>query len=90
MSAHFPLRGFLTRLIESRRDPCERLDALHRDMLVTKRAIHEALDHLAARHGIAKADVEHTFESYIDDLLGDVVFHAESNIQREIDADEWS
>ena len=76
MSTQLPLPASWA-VFESRRDPRERLTALHRDMALTRAKIRDALDELAAKHGVSKRDVTYAKEGYADNLLGDVVYNIE-------------
>jgi hypothetical protein len=72
----------------SYRDAREHLDALRRDINGTKAAIRDALDALAERHGISPKDVDDAMAGYADDLLSDVVYSVENQIEREIEDGE--
>ena len=82
---HSPLTG--QAVFESRRDPRDRLTALQRDSAVARAKIREALDELAAKHGIPKRDVTYAMEGYADNLLGDVVYNVERAIEHEIEGE---
>jgi hypothetical protein len=73
---------------QSRRDPRDRLEALHRDVSETKAVIRSALDELAARHGIAPKDIAYAMDGYVDDMLTDAVYNAERELEREIEGEE--
>ena len=74
--------------IESRREPLERLDALRHDVTETKARIREALDELAARHGIRASDIAYAMEGYADDLLSDAIYNVERELEQEIEAED--
>jgi len=72
---------------QSRRDPRDRLDVLHRDAGETKAQIRDVLDQLAARHGITAKDIEYAMAG-IDDVLGDAIYSVERDLEREIEGDD--
>jgi hypothetical protein len=72
---------------QSRRDPRDRLDALRRDALQAKTAIREALEALAARHDIAPKDIDYAMAG-ADDMLADVIYNVERELEREIEGEE--
>ena len=72
-------------VFESRRDPRDRLIALRRDMAVARDKIREALQELADRQHIAPKDVTYAMEGYADDLLSDLVYSVERELQHEIE-----
>jgi hypothetical protein len=72
-------------MLETRRDPRERLADLRRDMAATRITIREALDELAQRHGIAERDVAYAMDGYADNLLSDTVYSIERDIEHEIE-----
>jgi hypothetical protein len=60
---------------------------LQRDVATTRARQRELLDALADRHGIARRDVTHAMHGYLDDLLADVVYARQREIEREIEAE---
>jgi hypothetical protein len=72
-------------VFESRRDPRDRLIELRRDMAAARNKIREALQELADRQHIAPKDVTYAMEGYTDDLLSDLVYHVERELQHEIE-----
>ena len=66
------------------RDPAEELDRLKRDVVEARAAIRLVLDGVADRHGIRTVEVTRAMGS-VDDLLGDLVGDAESELVREIE-----
>ena len=87
MGTQLPLPARWAFAGQSRRDPRERLAALRRDATETKAAIREALDALAARHGIASKDIEYAMAS-ADDMLADAIYTVERELEREIEGEE--
>ena len=84
MSTQLPLPASWA-VFESRRDPRDRLAALHRDMAISRAQIREALDELAVKHGVSKRDVTYAMEGYAENLLSDVVYNVERAIAHEIE-----
>jgi len=73
-------------MLESRRgDARRRLDALRRDVLITKAAIRSAMDSLANRHGIPRRDIDYAVEGYADDMLSDAIYNVERGLERELE-----
>ena len=72
-------------VFESRRDPRERVIALRQDMAVARNKIREVLQELADRQAIAPKDVTYAMEGYADDLLSDLVYTIERDLQHEIE-----
>jgi hypothetical protein len=73
---------------ESRRNPRDRLDQLHRDALDTKNEIRAALDRLAERHRIAAKDVAYAIDGYADNLLDDTIHNLKRELEREIEDED--
>ena len=74
--------------IESRRDPRDRLASLQDDLAGAKAAIKAVLEGVAARHGITARDVNEAIEGYADDMLSDMIFHVERDLEREIEGEQ--
>ena len=87
MVVQLPLPAQWARL-ESRRNPRDQLDQLHRDAIETKAEIRAALDRLATRHGISAKDVAYAMDGYADNLLGDAIYNLERNLEREIEDED--
>jgi hypothetical protein len=75
-------------LLETRRDPRDRLEALHKDVLVAKAEIREVLDRLAERHGISARDITYSMDGYADDMLSDATYGLSSELEREAEAQD--
>jgi hypothetical protein len=72
-------------MVESRRDPHERLAKLRRDVEGTKASIRAAVQQLADRHGIAPRDVTYAMEGYADSLLSEVVYNLQRKLEHELE-----
>lgn len=70
----------------SQDDPSDRLDRLRRDVLDAKVELRSALERLAEKHGISARDVNKAITGYADDMLSDLVYELESELNREIEA----
>jgi len=46
------------------------------------------LEGVAARHGITARDVNEAIEGYADDMLSDMIFHVERDLEREIEGEQ--
>jgi hypothetical protein len=68
---------------ESGLDPRERLDRLHRDMREAKVDLREVLERLAAKHGIAQRDVSYALDGYADDMLSDLAYGLERDLEHQ-------
>lgn len=69
-----------------RGDPRDRLDRLRRDVLDTKVELRSVLERLAGKHGILMREVSRAIAGYADDMLSDLVYELESELNREIEA----
>ena len=89
MSIQLPLPGRWAS-VESRRDPRDRLIALQDDIAGAKAAIKTVMGGVAERHGITARDVQEAIEGYADDMLADMIFHVERDLEREIEGEGTS
>ena len=87
MSVQLPLPARWAH-IESRREPLDRLATLQDDLAGAKAAIKAVLEGVAARHGITARDVNEAIEGYADDMLSDMIFHVERDLEREIEGEQ--
>lgn len=67
---------------ESSLDPRERLERLHRDMRETKAELRDVLERLANKHGIPQRDVTYAIDGYADDMLSDLVYGVERDLEQ--------
>lgn len=74
-----------TQARESRPDSRQRLEQLHRDMRETKAELREVLERLAAKHGIAQKDVSYAIDGYADDMLSDLVYGLERDLEHQVE-----
>jgi hypothetical protein len=72
--------------LEGRRDPKERLQQLHADRREAKAEIRDVLERLAERHGIAQKDVTYAIDGYADDMLSDLVYSVERDLEHQSEA----
>jgi hypothetical protein len=68
-------------------DPEEQLQQLKKDKLEAKREIREVLDKYADRWGVRARAVNKLIYGYADDMLDDLFFDKETELQKEIDED---
>jgi len=85
MSIQLPLPAGWARQGVSLRDPADRLRNLQLDRGEARKRVREVLEWLAGRHGIAPRHVGDALEGYADDMLSDLVFFVEREIESEID-----
>lgn len=77
MVIQLPLPARWARLESRRSDPRGRLDALRQDLVPTKAIIRDALDALAALHGIPPTDIAYAVEGYVDDMLSAAIYNVD-------------
>ena len=68
--------------IRVRQETREHLTQLNRDMAAAKIAIRSILQQVADRHGISARDVTYAMDGYADDLLGDLVYNLERELEQ--------
>jgi hypothetical protein len=83
MGSHHPLPAAAPRAFESRSDPRERLEQLHADRREAKAELREVLERLAERHGISQKDINYAIDGYADDMLSDLVYSIERELEHE-------
>jgi hypothetical protein len=69
--------------------PRERLDALHADMRDTKARLRDVLEGLARKYDIPARDVSFAIDGHADNMLADLVFGIERDLEQEADAAAW-
>ncbi|WP_147153750.1 hypothetical protein [Reyranella soli] len=67
--------------------PHERLAELRSDMRETKARLRQVLEALADKHGITAKDVSYAIDGYADDMLSDLVFGIERDLEHETERD---
>jgi hypothetical protein len=67
--------------------PHERLAELRSDMQETKARLRQVLEALADKHGITAKDVSYAIDGYADDMLSDLVFGIERDLEHEAERD---
>ena len=72
--------------IASSRDPRDRLEQLQADRREAKARIREVLERLAERHGISQKDISYAIDGYADDMLSDLVYSLERDLEHESEA----
>jgi hypothetical protein len=86
MGSHLPLAANRTLSFESRPDARDRLQQLHADQRAAKAELREVLERLAERHGISQVDINYAIEGYADDMLSDLVYSVERDLEHESEA----
>ena len=86
MGSQLPLPANGARTFESRPDARDRLEQLRADQRAAKAELREVLERLAERHGIAQKDINYAIDGYADDMLSDVVYSVERDLEHESEA----
>ena len=63
--------------------PRERLDRLHHDMREAKAELRDVLERLAGKHAIPQRDVSYALDGYADDMLSDLVYGIERDLEHQ-------
>ena len=84
MTVQLPLPGVWPRNM-SRRDPVAELARIERDKVEAKYEIRLVLDKYAELHGISPKSINELVWGYVDDMLGDMFFELEDELQAERD-----
>ena len=68
---------------------CDRLEAmapeLHGDRREAKAQLREVLERLAERHGIAQKDINYAIDGYSNDMLSDLTYSVQRDLEYEIE-----
>jgi hypothetical protein len=83
MGSQNPAPAGAPRAFESRRDPRSRLKQLHADRREAKAELRDVLERLAERHGISQKDINYAIDGYADDMLSDLVYSVERDLEHE-------
>jgi hypothetical protein len=83
MGSQHPLPVWAPRAFESRYDPRDRLEQLRADRREAKALLREVLERLAERQGISQKDVNYAIDGYADDMLSDLVYSVERELEHE-------
>jgi hypothetical protein len=86
MGSQLPLAANRTRSFESRPDARDRLEQLRVDQRAAKAELREVLERLAERHGISQKDINYAIDGYADDMLSDLVYSVERDLEHESEA----
>jgi hypothetical protein len=66
------------------------LAQLEVDKREAKARLREVLEALADRHGISAKDVSYAIDGYADDMLSDLVYSAERDLEHQVEAEDTS
>ena len=83
MGSQLPLPASLTPSFASRPDAQDRLEQLHADKRAAKAELRDVLERLAERHGISQKDISYAIDGYADDMLSDLVYSVERDLEHE-------
>ena len=86
MGSQFPLPVARTPSVVSHVDSRDRLEQLQADRREAKAQIREVLERLAERHGISQKDINYAIDGYADDMLSDLVYSLERDLEHESEA----
>ncbi|HEY2611737.1 MAG TPA: hypothetical protein VGI94_13075 [Reyranella sp.] len=86
MGSQHPLPPSAPHVFESRPDPRDRLEQLHADRREAKAQLREVLERLAERHGISQKDINYAIDGYADDMLSDLVYSVERDLEHQSEA----
>ena len=57
--------------------------AAHADQREAKAELREVLERLAERHGISQKDINYAIDGYADDMLSDLIYSVERDLEHE-------
>lgn len=83
MGSQLPLPANRARTFESGPDAQDRLEQLRADQRAAKAELREVLERLAERHGISQKDINYAIDGYADDMLADLVYSVERDLEHE-------
>ena len=83
MGSQHPLPASRAGIFESRPDAKDRLEQLRADQRAAKAELREVLERLAERHGISQKDINYAIDGYADDMLSDLVYSVERDLEHE-------
>jgi uncharacterized protein YdhG (YjbR/CyaY superfamily) len=80
-----PLESRFEGSVDANDDAGERLVELRADMREAKARLREVLEALAAKYDIAAKDVSYAIEGFADDMLAELVFGVERDLEQAVD-----
>jgi uncharacterized protein YdhG (YjbR/CyaY superfamily) len=80
-----PLESRLEASLHANDDARERLTELRADMREAKARLREVLEALAAKYDIPAKDVSYAIEGFADDMLAELVFGVERDLEQAVD-----
>jgi hypothetical protein len=83
MGSQHPPPASPPRAFESRHDPRDWLEQLNADRREAKAQLREVLERLAEQHGISQKDINYAIDGYADDMLSDLVYSVERDLEHE-------
>jgi hypothetical protein len=90
MNAHpqWPTQRRLASVPLPHRHPRERLQELQEDRREAKARLREVLETLADKYGISAKDVSYAIDGYADDMLSDLVFGCERDMEQAVEEED--
>jgi hypothetical protein len=70
----------------SRPEAQDRLEQLNADERAAKAELRAVLERLAERHGISQKDINYAIDGYADDMLSDLVYSVERDLEHQSEA----
>ena len=83
MGSQLPLPADRVRSVETTCDPRDRLQQLRADQRAAKAELREVLERLTEQHGISQKDINYAIDGYADDMLADLVYSVERDLEHE-------
>jgi uncharacterized protein YdhG (YjbR/CyaY superfamily) len=80
-----PLESRFEGSVDANDDAGERLAELRADMREAKARLREVLEALAAKYDIAAKDVSYAIDGFADDMLAELVFGVERDLEQAVD-----
>jgi hypothetical protein len=83
MGSQLPLPASRTPSFVSRPNAQDRLEQLHADKRAAKAELRDVLERLVERHGISQKDINYAIDGYADDMLSDLVYSVERDLEHQ-------
>jgi hypothetical protein len=86
MGSQHPLPASRMPSFASRPEAQDRLEQLNADERAAKAELRAVLERLAERHGISQKDINYAIDGYADDMLSDLVYSVERDLEHQSEA----
>jgi hypothetical protein len=84
---HWPSFASSTGAANRHAPPCERLAELNADLKEAKARVRQVLEAVADKYGIPTKDVSYAIDGYADDMLSDLVFGIQRDLEHAAEAE---